>query len=152
VIEPAARAEPPRAPETAAAPPAWLDAALSWPLLTQAPLRSQHLGRAHLAELRVSPEAVGAYRSLTPDTELPPGSFFVEWLRDAESGRPGPIFALERAPEGWRFWVLDARGQPEPGGAPGLCAGCHAGAPAPPLFGLPREGLESTAPVPRSPE
>ena len=146
-----APAEAPAPVPARARAPEWLDAARAWPLVTAAPIVSQHLGRPHLAEIRVSPEAADDYRRLTPDTELSPGSFFVEWLRDASTARLGAIFALERTPETWRYWVLDARGVLVESGALALCAGCHAGAPAAPVFGLPNPSEESTATVPRSP-
>lgn len=130
----------------------WLERAASWPLVTAEAILSQHLGEPHLAEIRVSPEARQAYLELGAETTLPEGTWIVQWLRHARNGKRGPIFALERKSAGWEFWVLDPNGTVQRSGALEPCTGCHAAAPAPPVFGLPRRDQESTAPARRSPE
>lgn len=103
------------------------------------PFSTQHLVREHSVEIRVSPGAAPHYLELGPDSQLPDRSTIVEFSRDAQTGQPGPTFALEQRSGKWWFWLLASDGSIQGSGtelAP--CAGCHAAAPAPPLFGLPR--------------
>lgn len=111
-------------------------------MLTREPVHSAHLARPQLAELRVNPEASAAYLTLVADTGLPLGTRIVEVHRDAANGRSGPIFALVREASGWEFLVFDSAGHPL--ATPAHCSGCHAGAPAAPVFGL--------SPAPKTPE
>jgi hypothetical protein len=99
----------------------------------------------------VSPAAEAAYRDAGPETHFEAGSWIVEWLRQRDSGQHGPIFALERTANDWRFWMLRADGTVERSANLELCAACHAAAPAAPIFGLPRERQESTPGARRSP-
>lgn len=130
----------------------WLAEAALYPLVNAQPFVSQHLGRSHLAEVRASPAAAAAYRSLQPDARFEVGTRIVEFLRDVRTGANGPVFGIERVEDGWQYWVLDSRGQIEAQGVPALCHGCHAGAFTRPLFGIPRiaGGEESAAELPRS--
>jgi hypothetical protein len=118
----------------------------------EAPLLSAHLGRQQRAEIRVSPRARESYLALVADTQFAPGTWLVELLTDARTGAKGPILALERRADGWAYWELDAQGRARAQGALAFCAGCHAGAPAAPVFGLPRPSppQESNAPAARS--
>lgn len=106
--------------------------------MSEHPLLSAHLGRPHRAEIRVNPEARAAYLALVADTQFADGTWLIESLKDAHTGAPGPTFALERRAGGWSYWELDSKGRVRAEGALPLCAGCHAGAPAAPVFGLPR--------------
>jgi hypothetical protein len=129
---------------------------MTWAPITEQPFTSQHLGERHLAELRVSPEAQPIYAALVPDSSFAQGSLVVETLVDPKTNARGPILALERTESDWRYWVLDARGVPEPNHSAAACAGCHAAAPAAPLFGAPRPAPPAPAatagfPVPTTP-
>jgi hypothetical protein len=108
----------------------------------------------HRAELRVNPEARASYLGLVTDTRFPDGTFLVEFLKDARTSASGPILAMERRAGAWSYWQLDPKGRVQAEGALPLCAGCHAGAPAAPVFGLPRPTptQESNAPAARSPK
>jgi hypothetical protein len=147
--EPASR---PEAPAKASPVADWFARSKDWPLASERPLPSAHLGRAHRAQIRVNPEASEAYRTLVADTAFADGTLLVEFLSDANTGANGPVFALERRAGAWTFWQLDAEGRVQETGALPFCAGCHAGAPAAPVFGLPRSDvqLESNAPAARS--
>lgn len=126
-------------PAPAPATPAWLAEVDSWPTLTAQPFSTQHLARDHWVEVRVSPSARASYLELGPDSELPDKTTIVELSRDAVTGKPGPVFALEQRSGTWWFWLLSSDGSVQRDGADvAPCAGCHAAAPAPPLFGLPR--------------
>jgi hypothetical protein len=127
----------------------WFLSALTWPKATEAPLLSAHMGTPHIAEIHVNPEALEAYRNLVGDTLFAEGTWFVERLRHADTGRSGPILALERTPKEWRFWVLDPQGRLDPEVSLDFCAGCHAGALAPPVFGLPRQFADSPSRLPQ---
>jgi hypothetical protein len=149
VVDAPPKTSSPTGSTDAASPvPAWLTSALTWPALTREPLHSAHLARPQLAELRVNPEAKAAYLGLVADGELPSGTCIVEVHRDAATGRSGPIFALVRAVTAWEFFVFDGAGHPL--ATPAYCSGCHAGAPAAPVFGLPlatkTSELNATAP------
>lgn len=122
--------------EPARAVPTWLAEALQWPAVTSEPLRSAHFAKTQLAEIRVNPEARATYIALTVDTELPIGTRIVESHRDAVTGKPGPILAVVRTPQGWEFSLLDSTGRALGDQAPSYCAGCHEGARAVPIFGL----------------
>jgi hypothetical protein len=123
----------------------WFRDALTWPRVTDGPEPSAHLETPHLAEIQVNPEALETYRTLVVDTKFPPGTVLVERLRDARTGRLGAILALERGPtaDDWRYWALDSQGQLEPDVSLELCAACHAGALAAPVFG-PRRSVRTT--------
>ena len=86
----------------------------------------------------MSPKAVESYLALVTDSQFAQGTWLVEFLTDARTRAKGPIFALERRAEGWAYWELDPQGRVRAEGALGFCGGCHAGALAPPVFGLPR--------------
>lgn len=130
----------------------WLARAKDWPTASDHPLSSAHLGQPQRAELRVNPEARAAYLALVADTAFANGTWLVEFLSDAKSGLKGPIFALERRAGSWNYWELDAEGRVQAQGDLPFCANCHAGAPAAPVFGLPRSDLpqESNAAAARS--
>lgn len=102
-----------------------------------------------MADLRVSGDARELYLELTPEVRFPASAWFVEILRDAENGRDGPVLALVLEADGPRFLGVDAAGAPLTEAALELCPACHAGAPAPPLFGVPLKPLESKDPLPR---
>lgn len=123
-------------PEAAFAP--WLARTRTWPMVNEQPLLSGHLGRAHRAEIRVNPEARAAYLALVADTQFADGTWLVESLIDADTNSAGPTFAMERRAGNWVYWLLDAAGRVQAEGSLPLCAGCHAGALARPVFGLPR--------------
>ncbi|HWA73167.1 MAG TPA: hypothetical protein VG937_12550 [Polyangiaceae bacterium] len=141
---------------TSSAPPSaiadWFERSKDWPLVSERPLPSAHLGRAQHARIRVNPEASEAYRTLVADTAFADGTLLVEFLGDAKTGKNGPILALERRAGTWTFWQLDAEGRLQEKGYLPFCAGCHAGAPAAPVFGLPRSDVpqESNAAAARS--
>jgi hypothetical protein len=147
-----APASAPSAPVQATAVAAWFARSKDWPLASEAAVPSAHLGRAQRAQVRVNPEASEAYRALVADTAFADGTLLVEFLSDAKTGESGPVFALERRAGSWTFWELDAQGRVQEAGALPFCAGCHAGAPAAPVFGLPRSDvpLESNAAAGRS--
>jgi hypothetical protein len=140
------------APVEAAAVADWFAPSKDWPSASETPVPSAHLGRAHRARIRVNPEASDAYRTLVADTAFADGTLLVEFLSDAKTGESGPVFALERRAGTWTFWELDAEGRVQETGQLPFCAGCHAGAPAAPVFGLPRSDapLESNAAAGRS--
>jgi len=130
----------------------WLAQSRDWPTVGEGPLPSAHLGRLHRAEIHVSPAARKSYLALVTDTQFAEGTWLVEFLKDARTGAKGPIFALERRSDGWAYWELDPQGRVRAEGALAFCAGCHAGAPAAPVFGLPRtpSPQESNAAAARS--
>ncbi|HEY8945076.1 MAG TPA: hypothetical protein VIM73_12475 [Polyangiaceae bacterium] len=117
--------------------PAWVREIPSWPPLTPEPLPSQHFVEPHVYELRINPEARAAYTELTSATRFEPGTRIVMSLRHARTGQRGLSLAMEREREGWCFWVFDRAGVVRGSGSLEPCVGCHAGAPAAPLFGLP---------------
>lgn len=125
---------------------AWLERALAWAPLTERPIASEHLGSPHLAEVRVSPSARDTYLELVVDSSFEPETWLVESLYLASTGQAGGTFAMERLPEGWRFWVLDPEGRVDTSADRSSCERCHASAPSSGVFGLPRE---SAPPEPR---
>jgi hypothetical protein len=111
---------------------------MTWPVMTERPFVSEHLGERHLAELRVTPEALPIYAALVPDSGFAEGSLIIESLINEKTGARGPIFALERTASDWRYWALESNGVPQAAERTAGCPGCHAAAPGAPLFGLPR--------------
>ena len=86
---------------------------------------------------RVTATARDAYVSLVTDSTLPADTTVAMTHLQAADQGSGPTYVMERRAGEWRYLVLDARGLIEREGAP-ECAGCHAGAVAEGLFGLPR--------------
>jgi hypothetical protein len=114
---------------------------MTWAPVSARPFVSQHLGERHLAELRVNPEAQATYASLVPESSFAVGTVILETLRSEKTGAAGPVLALERTENDWRYWQLGPAGNLEHADAALACAGCHAAAPAAPLFGPPREAV-----------
>jgi len=125
----------------------WFSELGKWEAATPEPIRSEHLGRPHVAQVRLSPEARATYLGLVAD-DYPVGSVILEVLREVDTNRPGPVLALERTEAEWRYWVLDTEGRPDPAHAESLelCARCHAAAPSAPVFGLPRSPPPAPSP------
>lgn len=116
---------------------------LASPLLpvTHAAIVTAH-GAALVAEVRVNAAARDSYLALVADTEFPVGTQFFELLREPRSGRGAGALSLRRGEGGWEFQRFDAAGRPAPQSALAFCAGCHAQALAPPVFGVPRSASE----------
>jgi hypothetical protein len=87
----------------------------------------------------VCPEAEAQYRSLVTDSEFADGTLIVEWLEDTRGPQSRRVLALERRDGAWHYWELDANGRGAELGPSSSCQQCHAAAPAPPVFGLPRK-------------
>jgi len=86
----------------------------------------------------VSPDARERYAALLPVTTLPEGAVVTAFHQHVDTGKPGPIYVMEKRPSAWFFQALDADGRPVEHTVE-LCQRCHAEAPADSLFGLPKE-------------
>jgi hypothetical protein len=84
-------------------------------------------------EVRVNDAAQASYAGLVTDTVFPNGSVLVELSRGIGHG-----YAMLKTNGVWSFFELDSKGGMLANGAPTLCAGCHAQAPADHVFGPPR--------------
>gem|GEM_PF-1420570 len=106
---------------------------LRMPVVTPTPITS----RGHLpeqsVEVRANEVARTRYGSLVTDTVFPDGSVLAELSRSGGNG-----YVMRKTGGAWNYFELDSRGQTLAGGAPALCAGCHAQAQSDGVFGLPR--------------
>jgi hypothetical protein len=92
---------------------------------------------ANVLEVRISPEALAAYRALVPGTALPVGTTAVAFHRTPD-GVPGSVYAMIKLRDGsWDFVVAEPDGALVARGALPLCASCHDAARADHLFGVP---------------
>jgi hypothetical protein len=139
--EPVAPPRPAAAPAKPAPRPApWSRFAevSSWAPVNEKPFASQGHGTdRYLVDIRVSPEIRDAYLALLPSTKLPVGALVAAFHRDEISGKPGPIYVMEKTNDGWKFAVYASDGSAVQSGALGLCARCHAESRSDSLFGLP---------------
>ncbi|HET9959215.1 MAG TPA: hypothetical protein VFQ61_32220 [Polyangiaceae bacterium] len=108
-----------------------------WPRLNRSPIPSEHWFGNYLAEVRASPGAERSYANLVTDTLFPDGTWLIESLREARSGRSGPILVLARSDGEWSYWIASRSGGLAPPRQVEACKGCHDAAPAAPVFGLP---------------
>ena len=133
------------APPVVMAPPPvrnehWADAvaARSWPLARDAFVSRGHGVRTFLAEVRVAPPNLEAYRRLAPGQLMPVGAVVAAFHRSRETGAPSSIYVMtKRAPDDWQFLVSEPDGTRDENWNLELCARCHAEAAADHLFGLP---------------
>lgn len=119
---------------------AWteLQTASGWEAAGPEFLSQGHAAGRYLATVRVSPEAMEAYRRLVTGFSVPTGAWVVKFHRDAKSEEPGPVYAMHKAQSGWEFLVVDPGGAIRERGALPLCQRCHAEAVADHLFGVAR--------------
>jgi hypothetical protein len=141
---PVAKAPAPKpapAPATPRAKPKpWdrFDEARGWPPVNATPFVSRgHGSGTYTISVHVSPDARDRYASLLPGTTIPEGSVIAAFHQDADSGRAGPVYVMERRADGWSFRALDAEGRAVEQSLE-LCQRCHAEAPADSLFGTPK--------------
>lgn len=89
-------------------------------------------------DVRVSPNEREAYLALGPGPTLPSGSVVAAFHKDAKTGRPGPVYVMERQGSAWKYLAFEADGRAAEHGVLTLCERCHAESPTGGLFGLPR--------------
>ncbi|GMV17099.1 MAG: hypothetical protein AMXMBFR56_53230 [Polyangiaceae bacterium] len=139
---PEAEPSQPRRAATAPRPaPRWarFDEVAAWAPANPEPFASRgHGASAYLIDVRVSPAAREAYLALRPDQSLPSGTLVAAFHKDAKTGRPGPIYVMERQGSGWKYSAFEASGRTAEHGVLTLCERCHAESPTGGLFGLPR--------------
>jgi hypothetical protein len=110
----------------------------AWPPVDTEPFPSQgHGAHRYLIDVRVSPDGVDAYRALLPSTRFPPGTITAAFHKDATTGKPGPIYVMEKREDGWRYAVYGPDGSAVEHGLLELCERCHAESRSDSLFGLP---------------
>lgn len=137
-------AEPsqPRPAATTTRPaPRWarFDEVAAWTPANPEPFASRgHGASSYLIDVRVSPAEREAYLSLRPGLSLPAGTLVAAFHTDAKTGRPGPVYVMERQGSGWKYSAFEASGRAAEHGVLTLCERCHAESPTGGLFGLPR--------------
>ena len=130
---------PEPAPPTPAPSAVWdsYSEALHWPAANGAPFTSHGHQPEQQVDVHVNDAARLAYSALVSDTVFPDGSVLAE-LPHAGTGA-GVGYAMRKEAGQWSYFQLDVHGGVLANGAPSLCAGCHAQAPADRVFGPPRE-------------
>lgn len=146
---PQAPSEPAPAPAPRPAPrqpwPAFAEVT-AWPALNATRFRTKgHLVEPSFAEVRINDDARELYLNLVTDSVLPEGTVVSLFFSDEPGTLPGPIYVMEKAGSGWRYFATDEQGGVDPSVDAELCARCHEGAPADGLFGLP-QGTPVAAP------
>lgn len=136
----APRDKPATAPAARPAPRwARFDEVAAWPTLNAAPITSRgHGASSYLMDVRVSADLRESYRSLRPGLVAPSGALVAAFHKDAKTGRPGPVYVMERRGEAWSYQAYEADGRAAEHGVLTLCERCHAESPSGGLFGLPR--------------
>ena len=110
-----------------------------------------HFGETLLALVRVSPKALDQYQQLTRGAELEAGCTLVMLHKSRATGKPGPIYVMQRGESAWDYMVLEQEGGIVERGPIPRCARCHADAVADFLFGPPRDTPTATPPTPTPP-
>ena len=130
---------PPIAASAAPPPAVWehYAEAQSWAVSNGAPFTSRGHQPEQQVDVRANDLARPGYAALVADTIFPDGSILLQQPHIGASGGFG--YAMLKQGGRWSFMQLDAQGGVLAAGALGLCAGCHAQAPADRVFGLPRD-------------
>jgi len=89
-------------------------------------------------DVRASESARAGYSSLGPHSTFPDGSLVAAFHKDAKTGRPGPVYVMERQSGAWKYLAFDPGGRPAEHGVLTLCERCHSESPSGALFGLSR--------------
>jgi hypothetical protein len=87
-------------------------------------------------EVRVTPAAADAYRSLSPATRFPAGVTIAAFYR-RPSGEAWSVYAMTKRADGWQYVVADPDGTLVNEGELTACVLCHREAPADGVFGMP---------------
>jgi hypothetical protein len=98
-----------------------------------------HPGAGARATVRVSPEALAAYRGLVTDSVLPDHAVVALFHDGGPGAPPGDVYVMRKTAGVWEYLRLGGDGSLPPAPeAVSACRGCHAGGVADGLFGLPR--------------
>lgn len=101
-----------------------------------------HPGAGAHATVRVSPDALAAYRALVTDSVFSDGVVVALFHDGGPDAAAGPVYVMRKLAGAWEFLSLGADGRlppgPERARAISTCPHCHEAAVADHLFGLPR--------------
>lgn len=115
------------------------DEVSAWPAATDKPFPSRgHGAGQYEITVKLDPSERARYLELGGRAELPQGTVVAAFHRDTRTGRPGPIYVMQREAQGWAYSAFDAEGLATEHGVLSLCQRCHLESPSGGLFGLPR--------------
>lgn len=139
------RPEPRKAPEVKQVWPRF-EASQHYSFSTDEWFVSQgHYAGTSLGRVRVSPDALVAYRNHTRGAELPVGTTLVMLHKSRSSGKLGRVHAMQKHAQGWNYYLLEKDGGVIEEGQLPRCARCHAEAVSDSVFGPP-EPVPATQP------